>query len=277
MAALVLDPSRAEVGFVHQLLLNTRLGGLVSATALPALNGADLASMPIALPALASQREITAVLERVDALLTKLDQLIAKKRDLKQAAMQNLLSGRGRLPGFGGAWYDRPFSKVLSRNNAKRHQIQTSEYLEVGALPVVDQGQKPVVAYSDRVDKVFKCPPGGVILFGDHTCIIKYVDFDFVVGADGAQLLSAKPGVLARFVAYQLENSGVESTGYNRHFKFLAARSFNLPEYSEQQAIAAVLSDMDAELVALEARRDKTRQLKQGMMQTLLTGRIRLT
>jgi type I restriction enzyme S subunit len=276
MAAFVLDPSRAEIGFVHQLLLNTRLGDLVSATALPALNGADLASMPIALPALASQREITAVLERVDALVVKLDRLVAKRCDLKQAAMQSLLSGRVRLPGFVGAWGERPFAKVLSRVNAKRHQIQTSEYLEVGTFPVVDQGQKAVVAYSDRADKVFKCPSGGVIVFGDHTCIIKYVDFNFVVGADGTQLLSAKTDVLPRFVAYQLQSSGIESTGYNRHFKFLAARWFNLPGFEEQEAIVRVLSDMDAEIAILEARREKARQLKQGMMQALLTGRIRL-
>lgn len=276
MAAFMLDPSRAEIGFVHQLLQNTRLGDLVSATALPALNGADLASMPIALPALASQREITAVLERVDALVVMLDRLAAKRCDLKQAAMQSLLSGRVRLPGFVGAWGERPFAKVLSRVNAKRHQIQTSEYLEVGTFPVVDQGQKPVVAYSDRADKVFRCPSGGVIVFGDHTCIIKYVDFDFVVGADGTQLLAAKTDVLPRFVAYQLQNSGIESTGYNRHFKFLAARWFNLPGFEEQEAIVRVLSDMDAEIAILEARREKARKLKQGMMQALLTGRIRL-
>lgn len=73
-----------------------------------------------------------------------------------------------------------------------------------------------------------------------------------------------------------MQNSGVESTGYNRHFKFLAARWFNLPEFEEQEAIVRVLSDMDAEIGVLEARREKARQLKQGMMQALLTGRIRL-
>lgn len=243
---------------------------------IPKINRDELAEFSVAAPPPAEQRAIAAALSDVDALLAKLDQLITKKRDLKQAVLQQLLSGRIRLHGFVGAWEERPFAKVLSRVNAKRHQIQTSEYLEVGAFPVVDQGQKPVVAYSDRSDKVFKCPSGGVIVFGDHTCIIKYVDFDFVVGADGTQLLSAKPGVLARYVAYQLENSGVESTGYNRHFKFLAARSFSLPGFNEQEAIVGVLADMDAEIAALEARSNKTRQLKQGMMQALLTGRIRL-
>jgi type I restriction enzyme S subunit len=73
-----------------------------------------------------------------------------------------------------------------------------------------------------------------------------------------------------------LEYQGVEPTGYNRHFKFLKDRDFAVPSVQEQCAIAAVLSDMDSEIAALESRRDKTRNLKQGMMQELLTGRIRL-
>jgi type I restriction enzyme S subunit len=68
----------------------------------------------------------------------------------------------------------------------------------------------------------------------------------------------------------------VEPTGYNRHFKFLKERDFLVPSLPEQTAIAAVLSDMDAELAALEQRREKTRALKQAMMQELLTGRTRL-
>ena len=68
----------------------------------------------------------------------------------------------------------------------------------------------------------------------------------------------------------------MEPTGYNRHFKFLKEREFAAPQVQEQSAIASVLADMDAELTALESRRDKTRALKQGMMQELLTGRTRL-
>ena len=80
----------------------------------------------------------------------------------------------------------------------------------------------------------------------------------------------------ARFHALQLQHRGVEPTGYNRHFKFLKEREFLAPPLPEQTAIAAVLSDMDAEIAALEAWAAKARQLRLGMMQDLLTGRIRL-
>jgi type I restriction enzyme S subunit len=236
----------------------------------------DVAAMRLPLAPLPEQRAIAGALGDVDALLGGLTKLIAKKRDLKQAAMQQLLTGHQRLPGFTDEWETLSFGNVFSRVNAKENQIQTSEYQTTGAFPVVDQGKEPVVGFSDREDKRFGCPEGGVIVFGDHTCIVKFVQFDFVVGADGTQILATKTGHCARFHAFQLQLREIPTTGYNRHFKFLKERLFDAPSLSEQTAIAAVLSDMDAELAALEQRRDKTRAIKQGMMQELLTGRIRL-
>jgi type I restriction enzyme S subunit len=227
-------------------------------------------------PPLPEQRVIAEALSDVETLLDALNQVIAKKRDLKQAAMRQLLAGETRLPGFSGGWASAPFCRVLERVNAKAYQIPTSEYLATGALPVVDQGKDAIVGFSDRQDKRFHCPAEGVIVFGDHTCNVKFVDFDFVIGADGTQVLAAKAGQCARFHAYHLQNRGITSTGYNRHFTFLRERAFVVPPVLEQQAIVAVLSDMDAELAALEQRREKTRALKQGMMQELLTGKIRL-
>lgn len=216
------------------------------------------------------------MLADVDALIGALDQLIAKKRDLKKAAMQHLLTGHQRLPGFTDEWETTSFGNVFSRVNAKANQIQTSEYQTTGAFPVVDQGKEAVVGFSDREDKRFRCPEGGVIVFGDHTCIVKFVEFDFVVGADGTQILATKTGHCARFHAFHLQLREIPTTGYNRHFKFLKERRFEAPSFSEQTAIAAVLTDLETEIATVEQRRDKTRALKQGMMQELLTGRIRL-
>lgn len=235
-----------------------------------------IARMLIPLPTKAEQEAITRALSDADALIESLEQLLAKKRQLKQAAMQELLTGKRRLPGFSGEWEVRPFDEVLSRSNVKAHQIQTSDYQTTGQYPVVDQGREPIIAFSDRRDKRFRCPAGGGIVFGDHTCIVKFVDFDFLVGADGTQILEARDGQSARFHALQLQLNGIVPTGYNRHFKFLKERGFLAPSLAEQEAIATILSDMDAEIAALEAKLAKARQLKQGMMQELLTGRIRL-
>lgn len=232
--------------------------------------------LKVPVPPFEEQNSITTALSDVDALLQGLEQLITKKRDLRQAAMQQLLTGKQRLPGFGGEWEVKRFDDVLNRLNAKAHQIQASDYQSTGRYPIVDQGKAQVIGFSDIHNKCFLCPEGGVIVFGDHTCIVKFLDFNFVVGADGTQVLQARSGQSTCFHFFQLQYKGVEPTGYNRHFKFLKDREFLSPPLPEQTAIATVLSDMDAEIAALEQQRDKTRDLKQGMMQQLLTGQIRL-
>jgi type I restriction enzyme S subunit len=242
----------------------------------PNISSHDIRAFPVAHPPLLEQRAIAEALGDVDSLLAALDRLIAKKRDLKQAAMQQLLTGRTRLPGFSGEWEVKTFAAVLVRLNAKAHQIQTSDYQSSGRFPVVDQGKEAVISFSDMEDKRLRCPEGGVIVFGDHTCIVKFIDCDFLVGADGTQVLEARTGQSTRFHALQLQYRGIEPTGYNRHFKFLKEREFISPLLPEQTAIAEVLTDMDRELAALEQRRAKTCCLKQAMMQELLTGRIRL-
>jgi type I restriction enzyme S subunit len=245
-------------------------------SAQPQLTVKGISKLGIAVPSVSEQRAISEVLSDVDALIGALDRLLSKKRDLKHATMQQLLTGQKRLPGFSGGWERVSFGDVFRRLNSKEYQIQTVGYQTAGTLPVVDQGKDLVIGFSDREDKQFRCPDGGAIVFGDHTCIVKFVDFDFVVGADGTQILATKTGHNAHFHAFELQHRPILPTGYNRHFGFLKERWFVAPTLKEQTAIAEVLSDMDAEIAALERRRDKTRALKHGMMQELLTGKTRL-
>ncbi|MBZ0144808.1 MAG: restriction endonuclease subunit S [Rhodocyclaceae bacterium] len=173
-------------------------------------------------------------------------------------------------------WGVASFDAVFRKVQAKNHQIQTKDYQASGAYPVVDQGQEPIIGYSDREDKVYRVPDGGVVIFGDHTCIVKLVTDDFIVGADGTQILAARELQDAEFHAYALMHRGVAATGYNRHFKFLKERRFQVPPPSEQRAIAAALSDVDALLDGLDRLIAKKRDLKQAAMQQLLTGQTRL-
>ena len=200
-----------------------------------------------------------------------MEKLIAKKRAIKQCS-----NSLPRLPGFSGEWETKRFGEVFKRLNGKAHQVQTSEYSTHGLHPVIDQGQDAIVAFSDRTDKLFKCLAGGVIVFGDHTRIVKFIDVNFLIGADGTQLLTAHGHAVTKFFFYQLVTKYIPNTGYNRHFKFLQDLTFEVPTLEEQKTIVGALSDMDAEIAALEQRRDKTRAIKQGMMQQLLTGQIRL-
>lgn len=247
------------------------------ASGVPSLNAGTIESILIVKPSLAEQHAIAEVLSDTDELIESLEQLIEKKRNIKQGAMQELLTGKRRLPGFEGEWEQFTFQDVFLRINAKNYQIYASDYQSVGAFPIVDQGQNYVVGYTDRADRVYDASSEGIIVFGDHTCIVKHVEGKFVVGADGTQLISTHNRHNCRFHYYQLQAQPIQPTGYNRHFKYLLERkSYGPSNLEEQQAIAVVLTDMDDEIEALEARLAKTRQIKQGMMEQLLTGRIRL-
>jgi type I restriction enzyme S subunit len=149
-------------------MIDTWSGG----AAQPNLGARDLARFYITFPpTIDEQRAIAEVLSDVDALLAALEHLIAKKRAIKQGAMQQLLTGKTRLPGFTGEWKIQPFDQVFRKQNAKSYQIPTSEYLEHGVYPVIDQGKALIVAYSDLSKKLYHCPLDGVIIFGDHTRI----------------------------------------------------------------------------------------------------------
>lgn len=246
-------------------------------TTMPSLNQEILRNVVIPLPPTKTEQEaIAEALSDADALIESLEQLLTKKRQIKQGAMQELLTGKKRLPGFSGEWETKHFGEVFKRLNGKAHQIQTSEYSTHGLHPVIDQGQDAITAFSDRTDKLFECLAGGVIVFGDHTRIVKFIDMNFLIGADGIQLLTTQGHAVTKFFFYQLLTKDIPNTGYNRHFKFLQELTFKVPASEEQTAIATILFDMDAEIAALETKLAKARQIKQGMMQELLTGRIRL-
>lgn len=246
------------------------------ASALTNINKAISDAIPITLPPLEEQQRIGTILSDMDAHANAMARLLAKKKAVKAAMAEELLTGKRRLEGFSGAWEVKSFSDVLDRLNVKTYQIQTNEYQKTGKIPVIDQGQKFIAGFSNREDKCFRCEKEGVIVFGDHTCVVKFIDFDFQVGADGTQILRGKYGQDTRFHAHQLQHRGVETTGYNRHFKILKEYNFFVPPLPEQTAIATILSDMDADIHALAKKLEKHRKLKEAMAHQLLTGAIRV-
>lgn len=227
-------------------------------------------------PPIAEQTAISNALSDADALISSLQKLIAKKRQIKQGAMQTLLNPyeNGVLK---AGWTIQKFDEIFKKYPSKNFQIQTNEYLESGSYPIVDQGKQLIAGYTNNPSKLFIIQNDGLIIFGDHTREFKYIDFDFAVGADGVQILGTSNSHSSRFFFYLFLTREVPNTGYNRHFKFLKEMIFFFPEQKDEQIkIAHVLSDMDAEIVALETKLAKYQQIKQGMMQNLLTGRIRL-
>ena len=153
-------------------------------------------------------------------------------------------------PKSANAWEQREFDKVFLSFPNKNYQLQSTEYYESGKFPIIDQGKKAIIGYSDNESKVCNKYPS--IIFGDHTTELKYVDFPFIIGADGVKTLSVKDGDTL-FQYYNLQVNNVQPTGYNRHFSMLKEISLCVPCLAEQQQIGTYFRNLDT-LITLHQR-----------------------
>lgn len=291
-------------------ILNTEFSRKYSAKVLSVavgqanINGQKLKTYPIPLPPTKTEQEdIAQALSDVDELLVALDQIIAKKRDLKQAAMQQLLTGQTRLPGFCGEWKEKRLGELGEVTGAgvdkKIHPNETPvrllNYMDVYRKNFLkaDDFWHEVTAKPDQVKRcavqrgdVFFTPTSEVRDDIGHSAVA-IEDVPDVVYSYHVVRLRLSEAWDIRFRAYAfktkrfLDQASTQCEGSGTRYvitlpKFRSITVQYPAEVAEQTAIAGVLSDMDAELTVLEARRDKTRNIKQAMMQELLTGKTRL-
>ena len=124
-------------------------------------------------------------------------------------------------------------------------KIKTDEYHSNGKHPIIDQGQEMVAGFNDLEDGLFDAVPA--IVFGDHTRIIKYVDYPFFLGADGVKVLRSKvPNANYRYLYYALKNAKIPNTGYNRHYKWLKELEIEYPPISQQIKTVKVLDEVES-------------------------------
>jgi len=249
-------------------------------------------ALRIVLPPLPEQRAIATALSDVDGLLGALDRLIAKKRDLKQAAMQQLLTGQTRLPGFKGEWVVKTLGEAFTISAGKSKStfiVESGDYWICDMGSVSTEGRlivsKQTNFCGDFLNAGDLIMPKDDIGGGKIIGKVAYIDADdtYVLG-DHVYCLRALTGD-SRYLAYtinshringELKKKVIGSAQLGLGRRSVTDQEIPFPPLPEQTAIASVLSEMDAELATLEQRREKTRALKQGMMQELLTGRTRL-
>lgn len=299
----LLKPRRVEPSFLihlinsplfQQYLAENLDGGIQKFVSLGTLR-----QLAIPVPDESEQRAIAAALSDVDALLGGLERLIAKKRGLKQAAMQQLLTGQTRLPGFSGEWEVKRLGDVADvidphpSHRAPDEMANGVPFVGIGDLDergsIVGKNVRrvsPVVLEEhalryDLKDELIGL--GRVASIGKVVSLKNFADGYAISPTLGViRGREAKRSYLlyelkSRFVTEQFTKIMSGSTRSSVGMEVLRELHVRLPSSEQEQtAIAAVLSDMDTELAALEARRDKTRALKQAMMQELLTGKIRL-
>ncbi len=284
---ITVDDTRHSTFYIWQVLWSLysegNIEGLRTVGAQPAISMANLKRHKIPLPPAKEQRAIATALSDVDALLDGLDRLIAKKRDLKQAAMQQLLTGETRLPGFEGKWEVKRLGDIA--DIVMGQSPSSSNYNSRGdGLPLI-QGNADIV---DRrtIKRIFttqitKSGREGDVLMSVRAPVgeISRALFDACLGR-GVCALRFPNDFLYHYLIF-LEPTWAKhskgSTFDSVNSADVKAVEIEIPlDPKEQTFIATVLSDMDAEIAVLEQRRNKTKNIKQAMMQELLTGKTRL-
>ena len=261
------------------------------------LNQSTLANLRLLIPkCVGEQRAIAAALTDADTLIDALEQLLTKQRQIKQGAMQELLSGKRRLPGFAAAWKKLPLGELA--HFTKGAGLSKDMLKAEGNLPCIHYGQLfteygPVVGQvrsfideatqaamsiaNDVLMPTSDVTPSGLakascvmasgIALGGDILVIR-TDKQLIHGPFLSNLIRSNPARVLELVT--------GSTVFHLYGRDMAKYTVSFPAVAEQQAIAQVLTDMDLALTALQARLTKARELKQALMQVLLTGRIRL-
>ena len=277
-----------EAGFRNRLIASSTVSANTN------INQESLESLALSLPRNKSeQRAIAAVLSDVDELIGSLEALIAKKRAIKQAAMQELLTGRTRVPGLGGEWEDGQLGTIAKMVSGGTPSTSVAAYWS-GGIPWITGadilGQSVANIRRHITEEAVEGSPTSIVAKGNLLVVsrtgvgkLAIAPFDVAISQDFTGVVPNRDKLSSRFLFRYLDfcqhvltnqNQGTSIKGITRDA--LAEVLVPLPPLPEQRAIATVLSDMDAEIAALERRLDKTRAIKQGMMQQLLTGSIRL-
>ena len=270
-------------------IVSRQIDALLTGSNYPAINRNDVSGlcMPIP-PTLAEQEAIAEALGDADALIESLERLIAKKRDVKQGAMQELLTARRRLPGFTGKWDRVEFGSVATIRNEKAFASSMPAETPCVELESIGPGTGRLITLlqASGSSSKYKFMKGDV-LFGRLRAYLKkywYATFCGVCSTEIWPLIPRSERLRSEYLHLIVQtNEFADAAGvsYGTHmprsdWSILRKHGIQLPQVNEQAAIATVLSDMDAEITALEEKLGKARAIKQGMMQELLTGRIRL-
>jgi len=243
------------------------------------------------------QTAIAAVLSDTDALIENLEKLISKKKAIKQGAMQQLLTGKKRLPGFSGEWKTKKLGEIAEFHKGKG--LPKSEISDNGRYKCIHYGElftlyneeiKEILSSTKKRDNSFLSRKNDVLMptsdvtpngLATASCV---KENDVILGGDILTIRSYEGVLDGVFLAYGIRQNKKQimqlvsgSTVYHLYGCDMKKYKFKIPPTIEEQtAIAAILSDMDIEIEKIEQKRDKYTALKQGMMQQLLTGRIRL-
>lgn len=241
------------------------------------LNKKKLNVLPVIIPPLPKQEQIVATLDEAFAAIatatTNTKTNLANARELFESQLEKVFTGDAVMDG----WEAVPLSQCLQRIDTPK-KIPRKQYENSGRFPIVSQERDLINGYwSDENDVIYVNSP--LVVFGDHTQTLKYIDFDFVVGADGVKLLQPKAFLNPKYFYYFLIGHPVDSLGYARHFRLIKEHKVVFPKsLSEQKRIVATLDKLSADTQSLSdtynTKLNALAELKQSLLHQAFSGAL---
>ena len=294
------DPKKADSAFLFYLFSGSDLQRQIKnqsiGSSVPGFNLGRLRALRFRVPALHEQKAIAEVLSYADALVESLEQLLTKKRQIRKGAMQELLAGKRRLPGFSGVWEVKRLGDVATFHKGKG--LPKSALEPFGTEPCIHYGElftryaetiQEIISRTNKSGDYFRSVGNDVLMptsdvtptgLAKASCV---TIGGVILGGDILVIRASADFIFGPFLAYLIRHAQKQvlqlvtgTTVFHLYAVDMKRFTFFRPSVVEQRVIVAVLDDMNAEIAALEAKLSKARQIKQGMMQELLTGRIRL-
>lgn len=272
-AAAVKSKGEISDTFLFYLMSKVNLadysGGIV-----PSVNKSTIEAIDVLVPSSRDeQQKIAECLEAIDQMISAQNHKVESLKTNKKGLMQQLFPQPGattpalRFPGFTGDWQEKSFDGICHTITPPL-KLQSSQYSSSGKFPIVDQSQTLICGWTNDSSGLLRNTP--YIIFGDHTCVLKYIDFPFIQGADGVKILGSNKKDNSKFIYQLLLSNPVKQDGYKRHFSDLKEKIFLLPPTLEEQTkIAECLSSIDEIISVEESKVAFLKSHKKGLMQQL--------
>lgn len=299
LAVLRCKSNRLNNKFLFQLLgseiIEKQILSENNGSSQPNLSAESVKRFLIPLPDITEQIAIAEALSDIDSLISSLQKLIEKKKAIKQETMQELLTGKKRLPGFYGAWSKQQLGNICDIINGGTPSTSIAEFwngkilwctptdITSCATKYIYTTESKITESGLKASSATLLPKGALLLCSRATIGEVRIAGNEICTNQGFKSLVVHQNIsnewlyyIVRILKQDMLEKAIGSTFLEISKKDLAELDIIVPEFAEQQAIAQVLSDMDSEIEQLEKKLAKYQQIKQGMMQELLTGRIRL-
>lgn len=237
------------------------------------INQNTFLSMPLYAPTINEQKKIGDFFSKLDRQIELEEKKLELLEQQKRGYMQKIFSQQLRFKDEKGndypKWIFKKFEEIFKVIPSKKYQIKSSEIEDNASIPVIDQGQNLILGFSNNKEKVFN-DFKNVIIYGDHTTVIKRSDKPFIIGGDGVKLLTSKVDSDISYLYNALQYFNVKSEGYKRHFSILKNKDFYIStSIEEQKRIANIFNKLDKYIEKQFAKVELLKQRKQGLLQKM--------